>query len=257
MLPKFLIIGTQKGGTTALFEMLSQHPGIAPSKRKEVHFFDHSWEMGVVWYRSFFSSVLTAWRHRQKNGYPLVAGEASPYYLLHPIAPTRAAAVVPNAKIIVLLRDPVDRAYSQYRHQLRSGRTRLSFMEALERETLVFEKEMEKMTREPGYFSRDLINYSYCGRGVYQPQLERWMAKFPPENVLILQSEEFRAAPEKTMAEAVRFLGLPEYNFSVTTAPRIPGYPPMGLAIRDHLARFFAPHNKTLYAFLERDFGWQ
>src|SRR5437660_11101224 len=119
LLPDFLIIGTQKGGTTSLYNYLIEHPGIGPAYTKEIHFFNLNFSRGPAWYRAQFPSRLTRYYAEYIQKTPYITGEASPYYLFHPQAPMRAARYVPKVKLLAILRNPVDRAYSQYQHQLR------------------------------------------------------------------------------------------------------------------------------------------
>ena len=134
ILPSFLIIGAQRAGTTSLFRYLLAHPDVAgPSGGdaavwwvKETHFFDEKYSKGLDWYRSFFPLDATRQR-RRKRGHDLLAGEATPYYMFHPAVPARAAATLPDVRLIALLRDPVERAYSHYQMMSRTGREKLDF----------------------------------------------------------------------------------------------------------------------------------
>src|SRR5437879_9845243 len=122
LLPDFIIIGTQRGGTTSLYSYLASHPSVGPASTKEVHFFDNKYTKGLAWYRAHFPSAIEKYyaEHIQKRKF--ITGESSPYYLFHPHVPKRVAKDVPHAKFIVLLRNPVDRAYSQYNHAVDGGR---------------------------------------------------------------------------------------------------------------------------------------
>src|SRR5947209_1159841 len=130
-LPDFLIIGAQKAGTTSLYRYLAAHPDIVASTRKEVHFFDINFWRGEWWYRSLFPLRRRLQRRPPLRNRPAITGEASPYYLFHPFAPERAAQLLPDAKLIVLLRDPVERAWSHYRHEVANGRETMTFPDAL------------------------------------------------------------------------------------------------------------------------------
>ncbi len=178
-LPDFLILGAQKAGTTALYEYLRRHPGITGPRWKEVSYFDRHYARGRAWYRGNFPV--------RDGG---LVGEASPSYLFHPLAPERAAALVPGARLIAILRDPVERAYSHYQHELSFGREPLSFEEALEREEARMAGELERMLADPGYFSHAWWNFTYRSRGLYAEQLERWRAVFGPDRLLVLANEE-------------------------------------------------------------------
>src|SRR5437868_6286833 len=111
LVPDFIIIGAQKGGTTSLYNYLITHPGIAPIYVKEPHFFDTSFSKGLVWYRSHFPTRLEKYYAQHFHKLDFITGEASPYYLFHPLAPERVAKTLPHVKLILVLRNPVDRAY--------------------------------------------------------------------------------------------------------------------------------------------------
>ncbi|MBA3426416.1 MAG: sulfotransferase [Rubrobacter sp.] len=160
-LPDFLIIGAQKAGTTFLYYLLCQHPYVAPTSEKELHFFDsQKFNKGEGWYRSNFPPPTS------ENGHKVITGEASPYYIYHPLAARRAAQVVPHARLIVLLRNPVDRAYSDYQNRLREGNEFLGFEEAIEAEEERIKGEKEKMLADEGYSSASHRRHSYLARGV-------------------------------------------------------------------------------------------
>jgi hypothetical protein len=180
-LPSLLIIGTQKGGTTSLFNYLVEHPDVLPSLTKEVHYFDLNYRSGLPWYRARFPY------QRQLAG--RITLDATPYYMTHPLAPERAARLFPDIKLIALLRNPIDRAYSHYQHERRGGRESLSFGEALDREAERVAGEEERIRREPFYYSWNHHRYAYTGRGLYLEQLQRWTQHFPRSQLLVLQSE--------------------------------------------------------------------
>jgi hypothetical protein len=245
-LPDFLVIGAQKAGTTALYAYLRWHPGITGPSWKEVSFFDRHWWRGEAWYRGQFPL---------RSGGKLV-GEASPSYLFHPLAPERARAVVPDAKLIALLRDPVDRAYSQYQHEVALGREPLSFEEAVAAEGDRTRGEADRLVADPKAFSRAWWDHTYVARGRYAEQLERWLAVFPREQLLVVRTEDLGQSPGETYASILEFLGatphaLPEY-------PRVfdRDYEQMRPETRAALAGTFAEPNRLLEALLGRSFGW-
>jgi hypothetical protein len=265
-LPDFLIIGTKRGGTTSLWRYLLQHPLIAPmfpatQNIKSPHFFDLNHGKGVAWYRSHFPSAAYRGRVQRRLGRPPVAGEASPYYLFHPLAARRAAEVVPGAKLIVLLRNPVDRAWSHYWERVNAGTETLSFEEAIESEPSRLAGEAERILADPSYNSAAHDHFSYLARGRYLEQLEPWLQRFPAERVCILRSEDFYANPSRTYQRALDFLGLPpaeldassRYSVVPTSVRRVER---MNEATRRRLVDFYAPHNRRLEAALGMDFGW-
>ena len=237
MLPSFIIIGAQKAGTTSLYGWLRHHPGVGMSQTKELHFFDQHFHRGVRWYASQFSHPC--------------AGEATPYYLFHPLVPARVEAVVPEVKLIVLLREPVSRAWSHYHHVRRQGNEPLSFSDALSMEALRLQGEAEKMLADPRYFSLNHQKYSYLSRGLYADQLSRWLRHFPRRQLLVLDTADLHARPQHTLdrvsdflaVERVQLPSFPRYNTGG-------GYPALDPVAADRLRQMFAPDNARLVQLL-------
>lgn len=260
LLPDFIIIGVQKGGTTSLYRYLIEHPAIAPIYVKEPHFFDIYYHKGMGWYRAHFPMLTEKYAAQVVRKQQLLTGEASPYYLLHPLAAKRVATTLPRVKLIVLLRNPVDRAYSQYQHQRRQpGVEPLSFEEAIERETERLAGEEEKMLQNERYASFNHRHYSYLARGTYIEQLPRWMKMFPREQFLILKSEDLFSNPAATVTQTLEFLNIPiskEQQEKVYKPFNEARYESMAPETRAKLVEYFKPLNARLYEFLGRDFGW-
>src|SRR5881398_2123099 len=206
-LPDFLIIGAQKAGTTALYAYLREHPAITGPPWKEVSFFDRHYRRGAAWYRGNFPNRLYLRRVHARSGARPIVGEASPSYIFHPLAPERVATLAPNVRLIALVRNPIDRALSHYHHEVALGREPLSFEAALDAEPDRTRGEEERLVREPGYFSHAWWNYTYLARGRYADQLERWLALFPREQMLVLASDDLAAAPAEAHGRVLEFLG--------------------------------------------------
>jgi hypothetical protein len=185
-----------------------------------------------------------------------LVGEASPGYLFHPLAPERVRATVPDARLIALLRDPVDRALSHYHHEVALGREPLTFEEAIEAEPERTRGEEPRLAREPGYFSHAWWDYTYLARGRYAEQLERWLAVFPPEQLLVVASDQLSAAPGAAYARVLEFLGASAH--ALGSYPRVyeQRYAEMRPDTRRRLAEHFAEPNRRLYELLGRDLGW-
>ena len=254
-LPDFLIIGTEKGGTTFLYWKLCQHLYVEPAHEKELHFFDTPlwFKKGVSWYRSQFPAP--AWR----DGRKVITGEASPYYLFHPFSPLRASKLLPDAKLIAILRNPVDRAYSAYNDKVSTGHESLSFEAALAEEENRTAGELEKMLSDERYYSRNLRVYSYLSRGIYVDQLQRWHKHFHPDQLLVLSSEDLFANPDGSVERVQEFLDLPKSDTNITLPAEkrnSRSYSPMAASTRQRLEQFFEPHNQRLYEYLGIDFGW-
>lgn len=255
-LPDFLIIGAQKAATTALYAYLRWHPGITGPSFKEVSFFDLHYARGDTWYRAHLPARPRLWAVKQRYGeWPLV-GEASPSYLFHPLAAERVAALMPEAKLIAVLRNPVDRAFSHYRHEVALGREELSFEDALDAESDRMRGELERMARDPSYFSHAWWNYTYAARGNYAEQLERWFAAFPHEQLLVLISEDLLEEPAASYARTLDFLGVRPHE--LRSFPRIfaRDYSEMSPATRERLGHEFEEPNRRLAALLGRKLPW-
>jgi hypothetical protein len=248
-LPDFLVLGAQKAGTTALYEYLRRHPQITGPSWKEVSFFDRHWARGESWYRGNFPNRA---RTRRK-----LVGEASPSYVFHPLAPQRVHELVPDARLIVLVRNPVDRALSQYNHEVALGREPLPFEEALDAEEERLRGEEERMEADPRYFSREWWSHTYKARGRYAEQLERWLAVFPREQLLVLPSDDLGSDPAKAHAQVLEFLGAPAQRLD--SYPRVyeRDYEPMSPETRERLVAEFQEPNRRLFELLGRDLGWR
>ncbi len=255
VLPDFLILGTQRGGTASLYYNLAGHPSVGPATRKEVHFFDLRYPRGLAWYRSHFPTRADLQERRRRTGAGMT-GEASPYYLFHPAVPSRVRAALPEVKCIVLLRNPVDRAYSHYQREVRKGREPLSFEDAVAAETNRLRGEAERIQADAGYVSERHQQWSYLARGIYLPQVQAWMAALPRERFLVLESEAFFADPASALRQVASFLGLPSHPAADIPAYNAQHYAEMPPTLRRQLEAFFAPHNAALQAFLGRGFSW-
>jgi len=245
-LPDAVILGAQKSGTTSLHYYLVQHPQVIEPQRKEVHFFDVNFERGEAWYRAHFGL-------EDEPGLNL---DSSPYYLFHPAVPQRLHALLPDARLIVLLRDPVRRAYSHYWHERGKGREQLSFEEAISAEPERLGTEAARLA--DGSLERSYAHqhYSYLARGRYAEQLERWFAVFPRAQFLVLRFEDLVQGPLATLNATLGCLGLPPLE-SVNLEPRnTRRYPPLAEATAAQLRSEFEPHNRRLEALLGQKMGW-
>jgi len=258
MLPDFIIIGAQKGGTTSLYKHLTEHPKIIRTLRKEIHFFDNNFSKGLSWYQSHFKqNPLFFIILRKKKFKDSITGEASPYYIFHPHAPSRISKIIPNVKLIAMLRNPVDRAFSHYNHMVHDGHEHLSFEDAIKEEPKRLRGEIEKMLENETYNSFNHQYLSYVQRGIYIDQLERWIKKFPKEQILILSSEDFFSNTTKICNDVFSFLNLPNYNINKIKTYNKGTYKSMKKNTRKELIEFFEPYNEKLYSFLNKDLGWK
>ena len=250
-LPHFLIIGAQKSGTTSLFSYLEQHSQILTSLWKEVHFFDLNYDKGASWYRSHFPVAL-----RVRPGSRV--GEASPYYLCHPHSPGRIHDLLPEVRLIAILRNPTERAISHYFHEVKNGREPLPIMKALQAEEGRISAEWQKMRQDEFYSSRAHQYFSYKQRGVYIQQLKSYWKYFDKEQLLALSSESLFRDPNKKLQEVFRFLGVdPNFIIEDTSAENISrNRTELSPAVYQYLDHFFRPYNEELYQHLGQAFDW-
>jgi hypothetical protein len=274
MLPNFLIIGAQRSGTTSLFQVLKRHPQIFLPDIKEVNFFfhDNHYRRGVEYYQTFFAEAPPS---------ADLVGEASPGYLCKPEVPRRIHGLLPSVKLVAVLRNPVDRAYSQYWDNRRFLAEPLSFEQAME---VALTPEYRHGQR--GYFSR----------GAYINQIESYLEMFKREQMLVLIFEDLKKDPEAVFRRCFDFLGVdPDFRCPQMTRASNPSmvwdnpvhsfflrrnkyqkwvpkhwikqacrgplvqrrYPPMSPAARQRLLEFYRPFNRRLEQFLGRDLdGW-
>lgn len=252
-LPNYLIIGAAKCGTSSLYEYLTQHPSINPALGKEINFFDMHYSKGINWYRSYFpfKNFFT-----KKNS---ITGEATPRYLDHPHAAKRVYDLIPSVKIIVLLRNPVDRAYSHWNMMVAHKREDLSFSEAIENEKSRISDFFEQMQNNKEYYSKDYFWYGYLERGLYAKKIKHWMNFIPKEQFLVLQSEDFFRNTSDVYNHVLEFLDLPKRNLIKYDKFRKGSYKKqkMDNSTRKNLIDFFKPHNEELYNLLGENFHWE
>ncbi len=170
--------------------------------QKGVHYFDSNFERGEAWYRGHFQTASARRAGR------LLAGEASPYYLFHPLAAERAAALMPTAKIIVLLRDPVERAFSHWSEQRRNGVEVLSFADALDAETARVADAEQQLLEHRLQHSFAHEQQSYAAQSCYAASLQRWIDRYGANRVLVRKSEDFYARTQQVFDDVTEFLGI-------------------------------------------------
>jgi hypothetical protein len=235
MTPSFLIVGAQRCGTTSMYKTLSQHPMVLPAVlHKGAHYFDTGYGHGPAWYRGHFPLQVTARRAASAPGRLPITGESSPYYMFHPLAGQRIATDLPGVKLLVLLRDPVERAYSA--HETARGFETEPFERALELEPVRLAGEEAKLVADPTYQSYSHQHHAYVSRGRYADQLRRLEGLFGRDRLHVVDSQRFFTDPEPVFAEVVDFLGI--------GAAR-------GIAFEKHNARPRAPMPDSVRAALE------
>lgn len=264
--PDFLIIGGRRCGSTSLYYGLLQHPGVMPlvlsagwlplkEHRKGTRWLDQP-RRGGAWYRAHFPSDLTRRRYISQAGVAL-AGEATPWYLAAPGAAQRAATEAPNAKLIVVLRDPVARAFSQFVEQRQRGHEpEADFAVALQREN---ERRLEGLLgvdgvhRPPAFANEHL---TYRRQGEYAKCLEPWLANYSRDQLLAVRAEDLYHDSAAVLSDVARFLGLTPFEFQTehrNSTKREQLDPVVAAQLTDH----FRPHNRALETQLGRSFNWR
>jgi hypothetical protein len=255
MEPGFILIGAQRCGTTSLFRALTAHPLVVPPPfHKGVNYFDLNYYRGAHWYRAHFPVAEIARRRAGRQG-PPVAFEASGYYLYHPWAMERLGRDMPGIKLVAMLRDPVERAFSAHKHELARGYEQEDFERALALEDARLAGEIERMRADPAYASFAHRHHSYRRRGQYAEQLERVFEFFPRAQVHVIDSADYFSQPALEYQRLLEFLGLPPVKPRFAAANARPG-PPMDARCRRMLEEHFAPHDERLATLLGRRPGW-
>jgi hypothetical protein len=251
-LPDVIILGAQKAGTTSLHYYLSQHPKIYSAYQREVHYFDggldpaiDNFKKGSEWYRSQFPI--------KRKSCELVF-EKTPLYLFHPLAPKRIHELIPEAKLIAILRNPTERAISHYFHEKRNKNEELRIMEALRKE----EERLAPIIEAEDYKNPAYRIYSYKRRGIYYEQIERYFNFFSQEQLLVLNSEELSVAPSTVLDRISGFIGMDiktelkdqtQRNVSMNKTKVDNG-------VYEYLDTYFQGYNETLFGLIGRRFDW-
>lgn len=242
-LPDFAVIGAQKCGTTTIFEHLEHHPSVRGSMVKETRHFDLQPDRPISTYRAHFPIA----------GRGRITGEGTPEYLYFPWVAEALRGAAPDIKMIVALRDPVARAYSQWQMETSRGHEHLDFGAALDAEP-------RRLAAGPGEPSSPAASrwsrWGYATRGHYAEQLEHWFSVFPAEQFLVLFTEELAASPTTTWARIFDFLSLDPIRVEAERRLNTGNYTPMQPAIRHQLELYFEPHNSRLRRLLGRELWW-
>lgn len=257
LLPDFLIIGSTKCGTTSLHGWLADHPLVADTK-KEIHFFNMNYYRGADWYRCHFPHQRERDQFAREHGRPFLTGEGTASYLAHCRTPQRAAELVPDARLIVCMRNPVDRAYSQYHYFRRRGSEPLqSFEEAIASEEERLRGEEARELANPHFHSWRVFRWGYLRTGRYAEHLERWFDVFPREQFLFIGFEqELVRSPQRALGRVHEHLGLPPHEDAELPTLNAGSYEPLPELTRARLDEYFRPHNQRLYELTGIDFGW-
>ncbi len=248
VLPDFIVIGGQRCGSTSLHRSLAQHTSIEASLRKEVHYFDLHFDRGIDWYRANFS--LESKRAGR------ITFEATPNYLASADAPERMSSVLPDVKLIALLRDPVERTHSSWKLRTSEGAEHRPFEIAVEQELAGVTPTYDGLDDEQKRLLQRTMRWSYVEKSTYDEHFERWFEFFDRDQFLVLESEAIFANPAEGLAQIEAFLGIehdPAIVFPHKNATERSSIDP---ALRAHLNDYFAPHRERLAAITGVEFSW-
>jgi len=250
MVPGYLVVGTKRGGSTSVADWIARHPEVGPCRaNKGTHYFDVNHGRGWAWYLSWFPRAADGWR---------TTGEASPYYMFHPSAPSRMAAALPDARLVVTLREPVARAWSHHAYEKQQGFEERSFEEAIELEPTRLAGEEQRLLADPAYESFSHRHHAYVQRGHYAEQLERLYEHFDPEQVLVLCSESLFSDPQAQLSRVWRHLGVSDVELGefgrLKATDRSSAA--MDSLTRERLLDHYRPWNERLARLPGVDFTW-
>ena len=230
-----------KCGTSSLYHYLTQHPNILPAIKKEIHFWSNNLDKGIDWYLSHFPAIAS------EQG--LITGEATPNYLNSEKAAISLFQKFPHMKLVVLLRNPVDRAISQYYMFARARIDKSSIEKSIS-------SALEVLNIQSNMNPYHDLSTRYIKRGQYIDHLSKWMEIFPKRQFLILKSEDLFANPEATVNQVFQFLGVETYQLQEYSNQNKGKYPSVSQSVRKTLSDYFLPFNQQLEEYLDIKFNW-
>ena len=247
VLPDFIISGTVRSGTTSLYYNICEHPSVLPADYDEIGFFDSNYHLGINWYRSMFPTEKEMERVKKETNFA-ITGEDTPFYFWKKEAAERILKDIPNSKIIIIFRNPVDRTYSNYQLGIRKKTETLSFEDAIDEEMNFLEKHSfrESVDRRRSYLSK----------GFYENQIKIWFNVFPREKIHILSTEDMQKNPEKTLLKIFQFLVIPNYTLKNPQKQKSSEYKKMDEKTRKILLDFYKPHNEKFFQIIQERFDW-
>ena len=249
VLPDFLVIGAKRCGTTSLFYHLPEHQCISKSPHDNMGFFNDNFHLGVNWYKSFFPTIFT--RNKIKSEFEnFLAFDVTTTYMEEESTANNVYQTKPNMKIIVILRNPVDRTYSQYHLNLREKAEKRSFEDVIEENMNRLDKKSHKRHEIKPKFSAEGNNY--LKKGLYAQQLRYWLKIFPRKNILILSTEEFESNQQAIYNKIFEFLNISKFEKMEKGS-----YPQMKSETRSLLLDYFRSHNNELFKLINKKFDWE
>ena len=253
VLPDFIIIGSMKCGTTSLYYDICEHPCVSAAAYDEIGFFDSNFHLGLNWYRSMFPTKRQIEGVRRKEGVA-ITGEDTPFYFWNPVAAKRIQKLLPNIKLITILRNPIDRAYSEYQDQASNESDFPSFETVIENEMNMKRNDTSLITEE----NFEIFNQKNSNllKGIYVDQLKIWTRLFPKGQIFTLTTEDLNSDSIGTLELVFQYLNLPKYKIKNPQYKKQKKYVSMNTQTRKLLIQFFKPHNEELFKFIGKKFDW-
>ncbi len=248
VLPKFIIAGTVRSGTTSLYYNICEHPSVLEAAYDEIGFFDSNFHLGESWYRSMFPKQKEMEKIRNNTGFA-ITGEDTPFYFWKKEAVERIFKTIPDVKIIFIFRNPVDRAFSNYNLGLREKTEELSFEDAID----------EEMRFIKNHSFRENVDRrrSYLAKGFYAEQLKIWKNLFTDNQIHVISTEEMQKNPEYTLSQVFEFLEIPEYTIKNPQKQKLSKYKKMSEKTRKRLLDFYKPYNENFFKISQERFNWE
>ncbi len=255
--PDIFIIGVQKGGTTSLYDNLVQHPQIISSKAKEMFFYGNNtrFAKGVLYYKQFFATKLYKAARQNKLKLPAYSVDASTDTFENIYAPQRILSNHKNAKVILLLRNPADRAFSHYKFSVKKGFESTDFEKALELEEKRINTADKKEIADKNH-NYAFYRLGYRSRGIYCDSVANWINSIPKNNIYINSSENYFENPEKVFGEICEFAGIKNSNKIIFNKLNEGSSEKMKPETFDSLNKFYKPYNEKLFKILGKKFNW-
>jgi hypothetical protein len=253
VLPDFIVIGAAKSGTTSLYEYFRNHSNLFGSYKKEIGFFDNNYNLGTEWYRTWFPTKSSM--EKRINNNKNLAYEVSPSYFQSPWCIKNMHETIPNPKLILVLRNPVDRTYSHYQHSTRRGiKTKIPFRDLLNRDLETYERIKNE---DNGIINKEFLWNSYIGPSIYAKLIKEWLKYFSLDQLLIFSTEELKKNHRDVFSRIHDFLNIKDEEIDTVTKHNTGGdYTPLDSDLRQKLINFFKPHNEELFNIINQKFDW-
>ena len=261
--PDFIIIGSGRAGTTSLYSYLIQHPNIITSfshreqKAADLHFFEYMISSSTNWYRSHFPTKISKKLLQLRTKSSVISGEFTSTYMYHPFVPKRIFDLIPNIKLIVILRNPVDKVYSAFSQQFQFKEFTSSFEDYIESEL----KRIKITENEPDLktFNEDFESIAVPNilrHGIYHTYLKKWLELFSKKQIYVVDSKDLHDNTQETLDDIFKFLEIPPVNIPDTSKINVGKYSKMDTLTRRRLLDFFSPFNDKLNYLLGTKFHW-